>query len=222
MADWMLGLRNVCELWWPTADYPDWSKDVLFADVTMAHPAMAFVGACALSRAEVPEDLVGDPDRWIRPFSLIVRELPFDPEDGFGHPLVMLWRFAFRDLVDRLASRLQADGTTGPLTMEELRQAERDAQLEATAMVEYDLRGRTNRYRFLYLPPGLSSTTVDACLPAIRSALREAELDGRKRQADRARQMHDEGLPVAEISRRLGISRRTVDKLLKEHARPRP
>lgn len=222
MADWMWGLREECERWWPTDDYPDWSKDLLFTSVTMAHPAMVFVGACALARADLPEEFIDDPDEWIRPFSLVVRSIPFDPEDEFGHPSAMLWRHSYRRLVERLAEALGDGERSAPLTLENLAQAAYEAQKDARHIVADDMRSRMKAYRFPHLPPGLTSTTVAEYLPDIITTL--AQLEGseqEQRPEDRARRLREEsGLTTAELARRFGVSRPTIDKWLKRQEEP--
>ena len=213
--DWLWRLRETCERWWPTAEYPDWDKDVLFASVTMRHPAMVFVGACVLARADIVEELVADPDQWIRPFSLTVRSVPFDPEDYHNHPGVTFYRLCHANLLERLAA---ATGET--LTAELLASADRAARDEAVKVVLFDLGDRKNSYRFIHVPSGLTTTTVRAYLPAIRAGLAESEAQaGAEGPEARARRLRDAGHSVAAIARLLGRDRRTINRWLSE---PRP
>lgn len=191
---WRDRMRELCNMWWPPEYYPNPIGHHRF------HPALAFVGGCMLYRL----DLV--PDRWVKPYVSGVQGVYYDPGDIDNIPEVVFYRTLFSSTVRHLNSALES-GTV--ITPDVIGEAARSAFDDA-------LRQRQERdqplFQYVAIYPGMTTSDWRALEPIVQDSLswhlRREPLDAV------ARRLVDEGKSIRSVAGLLGVSRRTVERML--------
>jgi hypothetical protein len=197
---WRAIVLRLCEQYWPRSDFPHWLN-------CREHPAHHFIAGCLIWQ---PRFVFAE---WILPSQLPVSFLPYDPRDMSeqGHPAAMEWKTRYETLAQTVRETIERNGAFLAKDMTDISDA-----IDRAAIEPYQSEAHGRQYPVLLVYPGMSAEELRKSASAVIETIRE-RFDIKKR----VRQLASEDIPKAEIARRLGVARKSVQEWVEaEVSRP--
>jgi hypothetical protein len=195
---WIDLALHLCEEWWPPEHhFPNWLG-------WMQHPALFFVTACMRYQPySVSEE-------WIVSGNLGPHPLPFDPRDEPHHPGTVFWQTYAATMTHLIDQAIEDGGVID----EAWRDRTARAATQVATMERLQTLHRVPSRMWWYMPffPGITVSDRDEFMESVRAMTEAVYVDDPLRPL--VQRMATNGMNQLAIARELGISPRTVGRLL--------
>jgi hypothetical protein len=205
---WHHLVLGLCREWWPGWRFPNWHAAV------HSHHGARWIAGCLL--CDDPADV---PLGWIEPFNLaqLIWESPYNLTDPDRHPDVVFWRARYEAFARQVVAAV--DSKTD-LTRDCLQEIERLAEEEGGAAIGQVYAENDRWWKYLELPPGLTSTDLRKLESEILDTVRTSSGLTEPTRGETTAALQQAGWSKSRIADELGMDQSGLSKGDRKHRGP--